>query len=332
MKIMLEAKIKARVQAAVNLGTDIVAYELVDPEGRALPPFTAGAHVDFHLPDGRIRQYSLCNDPAERHRYLIAVQRELHGRGGSKDIHANTKIGDIVTLSMPRNNFPLDRSARRHLLIAGGIGITPLMAMMHELNATEADFILHYCARTPDRMAFKDQLRPFAETGRANFHYDGGDPAKGLDLGGLLRECPPDTHLYYCGPPGFMEAVARAARGWPRACVHFEHFVAPSTREPALSATGGATTEASESGFQVKLARRGEVFDVPADKSIVDVLRENGVDIETSCESGLCGTCRTRFLDGIPDHRDLILSESERETDVLICCARALTPMLVLDL
>lgn len=332
MKTMLDAKIKARVQAVVNLGTDIVAYELVDPEGKALPPFTAGAHVDFHLSDGRIRQYSLCNDPAERHRYILAIQREPQGRGGSKDIHANTKIGDIVILSMPRNNFPLDRSARRHLLIAGGIGITPLMAMIYHLSAQGADFTLHYCTRNPDRMAFKDQLRPFAEAGRANFHHDGGDPAKGLDLEELLREHPPGTHLYYCGPPGFMAAVARAACGWPKACVHFEHFAAPSTREPALSATGGATTEAGESGFQVKLARHGGIFDVPADKSIVDVLRESGIDIETSCESGLCGTCRTRFLDGIPDHRDLVLSETERESDVLICCARALTPMLVLDL
>lgn len=332
METMLDTKIKARVQAAVNLGTDIVAYELVDPEGKALPPFTAGAHVDFHLSDGRIRQYSLCNDPAERHRYLIAVQREWQGRGGSKDIHASTKIGDIVTLSMPRNNFPLDRSARRHLLIAGGIGVTPLMAMMYELSATKSDFALHYCTRSPDRTAFKNQLRPFAEMGRVSFHHDGGDPTKGLDLEGLLREHSPGTHLYYCGPPGFMEAVARAARGWPKACVHFEHFAAPPARETALSAAGGATREAGESEFQVKLARRGGIFDVPAAKSIVDVLRENGVDIETSCESGLCGTCRTRFLDGIPDHRDLVLSETERETDVLICCARALTPMLVLDL
>lgn len=329
---MSETKITARVQAAVNLGTDIVAYEFVDVEGKALPPFTAGAHVDFYLSDGRIRQYSLCNDPAERHRYLIAVQREPQGRGGSKDIHANTKIGDIVTLSVPRNNFPLDRSARRHLLIAGGIGITPLMAMIYELSATKSDFALHYCTRSPDKTAFKDQLRPFAEAGRANFHHDGGDPTKGLDLEGLLREHPPGTHLYYCGPPGFMGAVARAAHAWPKACVHFEYFAATSTRGPALPATGGAAAEASGSGFQIKLARRGGVFDVPAEKSIVDVLRENGIDIETSCESGLCGTCRTRFLDGIPDHRDLILSESERETDVLICCARALTPMLVLDL
>lgn len=329
---MSKAKIKTRVQAVVNQGTDIVAYELVDPEGTTLPPFTAGAHVDFYLSDERIRQYSLCNDPAERHRYVLAIQRELHGRGGSRDIHANTKIGDIVTLSVPRNNFSLDRSACRHLLIAGGIGITPLMAMIYELSTTKSDFTLHYCARTPDRMAFREQLRPFAETGRVKFHHDGGDPAKGLDLEKLLLERPPGTHLYYCGPPGFMGAVAHAARGWPKACVHFEHFAAPVIREPAHSARNGAATETGESGFQIKLARRGEIFDVPADKSIVDVLRQNGIDIETSCESGLCGTCRIRFLGGVPDHRDLILSESERETEVLICCARARTPMLVLDL
>jgi vanillate O-demethylase ferredoxin subunit len=325
---MQKSRIRTRVRVIADQGEDIRSYELVDSGGGKLPPFEAGAHVDFHLSDGRVRQYSLCNDPIERHRYVLAIQREPNGRGGSQAIFDQVRVNDIVTLSLPRNNFPLHEEAAHHLMLAGGIGITPMMAMVHRLSRTGADFVLHYCTRSPEKTAFREVLAPMVAKGRVVFHHDGGDPRRGLDIAGLLRERRDDAHLYYCGPNGFMRAAERAAAHWPKEAVHFEHFSPP---EPTMviASDKSAVTKAVE--FQVKLAKSGAVFDVPADKSIVQVLRENGIEVETSCESGLCGTCRTRYLEGLPDHHDFVLDDDERRYDVLICCARSKTPLLVLD-
>jgi ferredoxin-NADP reductase len=222
-----------RVRAIIYLAERINGYELVDPDGRALPPFDAGAHISVRVADELIRDYSLWNDPAERTRYCIAVLREVDGRGSS-EWHEKARVGDVVEVSAPRNNFPL-AAAERHLLIAGGIGITPIMAMITELRRRRAEFRLHYCTRSPEETAFLEDLAILAAQGRVQFHHDGGDPAKGLDITAMLREYRPGTHLYYCGPAGMMAAAEAGARHWPPGTVHCEYFAGPKAVPPTLT-------------------------------------------------------------------------------------------------
>ena len=299
--------------------TGIHSYELVDPDGVALPAASAGSHIDVHLPNGIVRQYSLANDPAERHHYVIAVLREERGRGGSRAVHETLHVGDRVQASMPRNTFRLARGVRRHILIAGGIGITPFKAMHHELATANQTYELHYCAKSKDHAAFADDL----EAAGARFHFDGGDPRNGLDIAGLLRECADGTHVYFCGPPGFMAACAAATAHWPKERVHSEYFAVPiATTDP--SAVLG--------GFTVEIASTGMRLSVRPDQSIVDALSENGVAVETSCVSGLCGTCKVGYLAGTVEHRDFILDDSERDSFLTTCVSRASSPSLTLDL
>jgi ferredoxin-NADP reductase len=309
-----------RVRSITSLAEAINGYELVDPRGRDLPRFAAGAHIDLRLGE-LLRQYSLCNDPVERRRYCIAVLREGESRGGSRYLHDSVRVGDLVEVSVPRNNFALDAAAARHLLIAGGIGIAPIVSMIAELRRRRADFQLHYCARSAARTAFRDDLAPLAAEGRVCFHYDGGDPARGLDIAAALRDPQPGTHVYYCGPASLMSAAAEAAKEWPAGTAHCEYFTAP----PA-----GLAVE--DQPFCVRLAKRGIEYQVPVGETIVGVLRRNGIIVPSSCELGYCGACLTRYLEGEPDHRDQVLREYGRERYVLICCARSKTPVLHLDL
>jgi vanillate O-demethylase ferredoxin subunit len=312
-----------RIRSITYLAKDVNGYELVDPNGRDLPRFAAGAHVGVRLGGSVWRDYSLWNDPAERRRYCIAVLREPVGQG-SRLLHDQIKVGELVEVSLPRNHFPLIEDAAHYLLLAGGIGITPIMAMIAELKRRRADFRLHYCSRAPARTAFRDELDLLAAMGRVTFHYDGGDPAKGLDIAALLREPLPGTHLYYCGPAGLMAAAAAASAHWPAGTVHCEYFSGP--------AAAPAARLEDDRPFRVRLARSGGEYDVPVGESIINVLRGNGVDVRTSCELGYCGACLTGYLDGEPDHRDPILAEKARQTHMLICCSRAKSPVLVLDL
>jgi ferredoxin-NADP reductase len=220
-----------RIRSITYLAERINGYELVNPNGHDLPPFEAGAHISVQLSEGLVRDFSLWNDPAERTRYCIAVLRELDGRG-SRQMHEIVRVGDLVAGSMPRNNFPLAAEAERHLLIAGGIGITPIMAMIADLRRRRAEFHVHYCTRSPEETAFLDDLAVLAALGRVQFHHDGGDPAKGLDIAAALREPRPGTHLYYCGPAGMMAAAAAAAAHWPAGTVHFEFFAGPNAVAP----------------------------------------------------------------------------------------------------
>ena len=309
-----------RIRSITYLAEAINGYELVDPRGRDLPRFAAGAHIDLRFGD-LVRQYSLCNDPAERRRYCIAVLREDPSRGGSRRLHDTVRVGDLVEISMPRNNFPLESAVERHLLIAGGIGIAPIMSMIAELQRRRADFQLHYCTRSAARTAFRDDLALIAADGRVHFHYDGGDPARGLDIRAVLRDPPQGTHLYYCGPAGLMAAAAEATKGWPAGTVHCEYFTAP----PAASVV-------EDKPFRVRLAKRGVEYEIPVGQTIVGVLRRHGITVPTSCELGYCGACVTRYLAGEPDHRDQVLREYGRGRFVLICCARSKTPVLHLDL
>ena len=299
--------------------TGVHSYELVDPDGGLLPHAAAGSHIDVHLPSGHIRQYSLANDPAERRRYLIAVLREQRGRGGSRAVHETLHVGDRIEIGVPRNAFRLAPEARRHILLAGGIGITPLKAMHHELAAANATYELHYCAKSRAHAAFVDDL----EAAGARLYFDGGDPKNGLDIASLLREPIDGAHVYYCGPPGFMAACAVATAHWPATSVHCEHFAVPTEASPAAE-VGAA--------FTIEIASTGMRLEVGPDQSIVDVLNDNGVAVETSCVSGLCGTCKVGYLAGTVDHRDFILDDSERSSFLTTCVSRASSPSLTLDL
>lgn len=303
---------------------DICALELVDPQGGTLPPFSAGSHIDVHLPGGVVRQYSLCNDPRENHRYLIAVLNEPSSRGGSRAVHEQVHEGQLLQISAPKNHFALAHEARRSLLLAGGIGITPILCMAERLAHLEADFEMHYCTRSRARTAFHDRIRAAAFADRVSFHFDDAGPAQQIDLDALLAAPQPGTHLYVCGPKGFMDAVLSRARerGWPAEQLHYEFF------------TAEAVDTAGDQPFDVKLASSGRVIRVERDQTVVQALAQAGVDVVTSCEQGVCGTCLTRVLEGVPDHRDLYLTPEEqaRNDQFTPCCSRAKTPLLVLDL
>jgi len=299
------------------------SYELVDPAGAELPAVMAGTHIDVLLGDGVVRQYSLCNDPAERHRYVIAVLLEGQGQGGSRRLHETLHVQDHVQVGLPRNNFTLADRASRHLLIGGGIGITPLKAMAHALAANGEEFELHYCARSPEHASFRNELARLGDGGRVAFHYDGGNPADGLDIAALLNGRASDTHVYYCGPPGFMAACAAATAGWPAGTVHCEHFKAPEPERPVDRDAGTAVVQIASTGLRLE---------IPASRSMVDVLNDAGLEVETSCVSGLCGSCKVRYLSGEVDHQDFILSEDERLEYLTTCVSRAKGSVLVLDL
>ncbi|MDB5460567.1 MAG: Vanillate O-demethylase oxidoreductase, partial [Caulobacteraceae bacterium] len=286
------------VAARIHEATDIVSFELVDPEGRELPPFSAGSHIDVEVAPGLVRQYSLCNPPAERRRYQIGVLREPRSRGGSEALHERLQPGDRIRVGEPRNHFPLASDASRHLLFAGGIGVTPILCMAERLAHTGAPFALHYAARSRDRAAFTDRV---GACGGALYFDD--EPQSGrLDLQALLRRPEPDAHVYVCGPAGFIAAVldTAARAGWSEAQLHREFF-APA--EPA--------DDAASDSFEIQIASSGQVLTVPAGRPVIDVLAEHGVDIPVSCEQGVCGTCVTRVLEGVPDHRDMFMTGAE---------------------
>jgi len=289
----------------------IRSFEFARPDGTELPPFSAGAHVEVHLPGDFVRQYSLCSAAQDTKSYRLAVLMEANGRGGSRAMH-QLKEGDVIKISWPKNHFPLAGSeAKRHLLLAGGIGVTPILAMMADLELIGADYELHYCARSEDTAAFVEQFKPLVEAGKAHLHFDGGDPSKGLDIAGLLAKYDIGTHLYFCGPPGFMSAIKNATAHWPQHAVHFEHFSAP------LDQDLGPKTP-----FELRIKDTGESFTVQADETIVDVLKKNGHEVTTDCLQGYCGACITRYTAGEPEHHDTVLSEKERAKYLLVCCAR----------
>ncbi|MGA7328416.1 MAG: PDR/VanB family oxidoreductase [Rhodomicrobium sp.] len=299
------------VKSVSRQAEGICSITLRKPKGGQLPAFTPGSHIVAHLPGQLARHYSLCGDPSIRKTYTIAVLLEPESRGGSVAMHGLAP-GDTLTISGPKNNFPLGgKEARFHLLLAGGIGITPMMPMMIELSRRQANFRLHYCARSKEHAAFRDQITELAGE-RADFHFDGGDPSKGLNIPDLLKTYDPGTHLYYCGPPSFMKAVKESVAAWPPHTVHFEHFAAPA-----------GSAHLPRKPFRLRLDALGETFDIPANQTIVEVLEENGIPVTTECREGYCGSCITRYLSGNPEHHDTVLSEEERKCFVMLCCARA---------
>ncbi|WP_374622602.1 2Fe-2S iron-sulfur cluster-binding protein [Pandoraea sp.] len=317
-------KYPVSIRSIRKLGADICAFELVNSTGASLPAFSAGAHLDVHLPSGLIRQYSICSDPADVSHYVIAVLKDHAGRGGSVEMH-QLSAGDQVLISAPRNHFPLASAATHHVFVAGGIGITPIRSMMTAALARGDTFQLYYCTRSPERTAFLEEFLPLVKAGVAVIHHDEGDPAKGLDLGVVLREQPTGAHLYYCGPSRFMDAVDASSAHWAPNTRHCERFSAPPPHTNTVP-------PAPEASFDICLARCGKTFTVPPGKTIVQILRENSVDVDVSCEEGYCGTCMTRYLDGDPIHRDSVLDEDDQQEFVMICCCRARSEKLTLDL
>lgn len=305
---------------------NINLFEFVSPYGADLPPFSAGAHVDVTLPRGVVRPYSLCNNPVERGRYQVAVLRQSAGRGGAVLMHDELRCGTLVPISVPRNNFELDWSALRHTLVAGGIGITPMMAMLYELECSKAEYALHYCARTSEDMAFRETIASVSRRGEVSFYLDDGDPSRGLDVAKLVgAPYRNGEHVYVCGPPALIHAVRDAARAWPDASIHTEYFAPPA------AAAGDTEGHACEP-FEVVLARSGRSIAVGPGVSISTALERHGVIVPTSCEQGVCGTCVVTYLSGEPDHRDFVLSEAERAHSLITCCSRSRTAKLVLDL
>jgi phthalate 4,5-dioxygenase reductase subunit len=312
--------VQVRITDKRLIAEDICMFELQPLAGGELPPFTPGAHLGVRVPNGETRKYSLCNDPAETGRYVIAVKKEHGGRGGSISLIEQAEIGDDIAITAPRNDFELKPGPASYIFIAGGIGITPIRAMIQHLQATRAKpFKLYYFTRTPEMMAFREEFSGPEFRGKVVIHHDGGDPDKAYDLWPVLEE-PKGAHLYCCGPRGLMEAVRDMTGHWSSSAVHFEDFGAAKARPE------------DNAPFTVTLARSGESFDVPIDKSILEVLREAGKVLPSSCESGTCGTCRTKLVSGEADHRDLALSEHEKARNIMICVSRARSPELVLDL
>ncbi len=315
----IEVKVANRVCEADG----ICSYELVRTDGQALPPFEAGAHIDVHLAGNLIRQYSLCNAPGETHRYQIGVLRDADSRGGSQAMHDHVDLGSVLQISAPKNHFPLVET-QRTVLLAGGIGVTPILAMAESLAARGAAFEMHYCARSPEKAAFKERLATCGFAAQVQVHYDSGEAEQKLDLATLLAKPEAGTHVYVCGPQGFIEYVMNTAKaqGWPAAQLHVEYFSA------------AAVDTSGDGSFEVKLASSGQTFTIPAGKTVIKILEEQGVVIPYSCEEGVCGTCLTRVIEGVPDHRDMYLTEEEQAANDQFtpCCSRAKTPVLVLDL
>lgn len=317
------AQITVKVVRKTQEALDIASFELARPDGAALPAFSAGSHIDVQVPGGLSRQYSLCNDDAENHRYRIAVLRDAKSRGGSAGMHDRVNEGDTLVISEPRNHFPLAH-AKRSLLLAGGIGVTPILCMAQRLSTLGADFEMHYCTRSRERTAFFDEIGASAFAAKVHFHFDDGPREQTLNLPAVLGSPEPGTQVYLCGPAGFINFVLQTAEGmgWPKEQLHLEYFA------------NAPQDTAADRAFQVKLASSGKTYDVAADQTVTQALAAQGVEILTSCEQGVCGTCITRVLEGECDHRDMYFNDAEkaRNDQFTPCCSRAKGAVLVLDL
>ena len=321
---MNASELNVRVTRKQVEAQDICSFELTEVDGHALPAFSAGSHIDVHLPNGITRQYSLCNDPRESHRYLIGVLRDPNSRGGSQAMHDTVAEGSTLRISAPKNHFPLSHGAAHSVLIAGGIGVTPILCMAERLALIHSPFEMHYCTRSRDRTAFAARIAQSSFASRVQLHFDDGDEAQKLSLPKVVGTPRQDVHLYVCGPKGFMDWVLDAARaaGWPPEQLHYEFFSAEVVKSE------------SDADFEVKLASSGRVVTVSKDQTVVQALAAAGIEVATSCEQGVCGTCLTRVIEGEPEHRDMYLTPEEQAANDQFtpCCSRSRSRVLVLDL
>lgn len=321
---VVDVKVQVQVQAVRVEAHGVHSYELRALGGSDLPAFTAGAHVDLHLPNGMTRSYSLCNSPSERDRYVIAVSKSATSRGGSKFIHEQLHAGAMLGIGRPRNNFALCEDAAHSILIAGGIGITPMRAMIARLETLEQSWELFYSCRERPMAAYLGELQALGarKDKRVQLNFDREPGGAMLDLTRIARDAAADSHIYCCGPQPMLAAFESATAFLDPERVHLEYFAS----KPKSPATNG--------GFHVELARSGRIIWVDAGKSILDTLLAQDIEVPYSCMEGVCGACETRVLGGIPDHRDGVLSEVERASSdrMMICCSGAKTERIRLDL
>jgi ferredoxin-NADP reductase len=314
-----DALIDVRLTAIRYAARDTNLFEFRSIDGRPLPAYEPGAHIDLHLPSGLLRNYSLTAAEPEPSTYTVAIKRDPASRGGSRFLHDELRVGTTLKIGAPRNNFRLREDAARTVLFAGGIGITPIWCMVQRLDKLGREWRLHYASRAREDMAFRRELEDMPQ---AALHFDDESGGAFLDVAAIVAGLPRDAHLYCCGPAPMLQAFEAATGGWPREQVHVEYF-SPKELAPA-----------KKGGFTVELARSGVEYFIPEGETILNVLLDAGIDIDYSCELGICGACEQRVISGIPDHRDSILSEEEQaeNTRVMICCAGCKSERLVLDL
>ncbi|ATO20158.1 oxidoreductase [Acinetobacter sp. LoGeW2-3] len=319
----MEHNILLKVASIKDVAQDIREIEFVSADTNfELPKFEAGAHIEIKLKEDLYRSYSLANDCSEAHRYVVAVHRSPVSKGGSSYIHQSLKEGDLIFSTAPRNNFPLDESTENYVLIAGGIGITPILAMAYRLNALGKAWTVHYCARTRQHAAYQDQLTELSEKSgnKVQYYFDHEADGQSLNLAELARSTAAESHFYCCGPKGMLNAF-EAATEHRKDTAHLEYF---SAKEEA----------ALDGGYEIELAKSNLILKVPAGKSILDVVFEAGVSVPSSCREGICGSCETTIISGEADHRDALLSDEEKVSNqtMMICCSGAKSKKLVLDL
>ena len=310
--------IDVRVTAIRYAARDTNLYEFARLDGKPLPAYEPGAHIDLHLPNGLVRQYSLIDAEPDPGSYTVGIKRDPASRGGSRYVHDELRVGKTLKISAPRNNFPLVENANHVVLFAGGIGITPIWCMVQRLEKLGRSWTLYYACRSRSDMAFLHALEAMAP---AQFHFDDESAGKFLDVAALVAEAPKDAHLYCCGPTPMLKAFEAATADWPREQIHIEYF-----------------TPKQEAGQEGRLRGRARALRTGIRHSRgqdhPEVLLDAGVDVDYSCELGICGACEQRVISGIPEHRDAILTEEEQasNTKVMICCAGCKSERLVLDL
>jgi vanillate monooxygenase ferredoxin subunit len=322
------SQIKLKVTDIQELTANIKMFELKSADGGHLPSWEAGSHIDFQIDEHMRRSYSLANKPGDTERYVTAILREENGGGGSKYMHDKVSVGDeLVIAEPPTNHFPLDANATKHLLLGGGIGITPLLAMGYRLKEMGADCHLHYCTKSKEETAFYDEIIDVFGANGVTFHHDGGDPVNGIKLDDVLGAQEDGQHLYLCGPGGLINAARDAASHWRDGSVHFELFASAKSEEDKPDAVDG------DQAFEVELKVSDISFTVPADKSIIELMWEHKVDVMYACEDGWCGNCKVGLISGKADHRDEFLDEGDREDFIQVCVSRAMPgEKLVLDI
>ncbi|MDP3134750.1 MAG: PDR/VanB family oxidoreductase [Burkholderiaceae bacterium] len=313
--------LKLLVKSITHEAPGIHSLELVDPQGAELPAFDAGAHIDLHLGGIGARSYSLLNSPQERHRYVVAVQKQAAGRGGSRHVHDVIRVGDAVTVGGPRNNFPLAADAPASVFIAGGIGVTPFLAMASHLRALGRPWKLHYIVKSADSTAFTQRLRDLADDdSQVEIHFTRAPQGRRPALPDLIASLDRGAHVYCCGPEAMIQAFEQATQGLPAGQVHLERFAATQ----AADASGG---------FTVNAVRSAKMVFVEPGKTILDALLDAGIDVAYSCMEGVCAACETRVIEGTPEHRDAVLSPAERQSNatMMVCCSGSKSSLLVLD-
>jgi len=319
-----QSGLTALVRTLRHEAPGIISIELIPPRGERFPAFEPGAHIDLHLAGGMQRSYSLLNPGGETHRYVVGVQLDKKGRGGSRFIHENFRVGMSVQLSAPRNLFALDENAAHSVLIAGGIGVTPILCMYRRLLELGRPVQMLYCARSADEAAFVDELRAMSgDGGKLDLHFDAENGGRPVDLKAYLAGVPADAHVYCCGPAPMLDAFDAACETVGIANRHIERFAAAPQAAPAAN-----------HGYSVELARSKKQVEVAPGRTLLDSLLAAGVDVEHSCMEGICGACETRVLSGCPEHRDSVLSAAERATNqvMMVCVSGCKGEKLVLDL